>query len=310
MKNLAIALFVALIVVSLGFYLVSFQVRETESCLVTTFGKATAEDEITKPGLYFKWPFPIQQVHKFDSRMKVFETESEETRTAGGEPIIVSTYVVWKIARPLEFFNAIKTVSKAENELLRSRVRNVQNNAIGRHYFSEFVNSDQSKIQFEKIQSEMLDDLQKAVTDAKFGVEIKTVGIRQLKVSQDVSKEVFARMKAERDRRASDITSQGESEAIKIRTEAKSKSDELIVAAEARAKRIRGKGDAEAAKHYKKLEENAKLAMLLRDLESLQKILESRTTFVTPTDTAPFNLLKGLPELPKVEPNEPNEPNK
>ena len=59
-----------------------------------------------------------------------------------------------------------------------------------------------------------------------------------------------------------------------------------------------------------KLEENAKLAMLLRDLESLQKILESRTTFVTPTDTAPFNLLKGLPELPKVEPNEPNEPNK
>ena len=103
MKNLAIALFIALIVISLGLYLVSFQVRETESCLVTTFGKATAEDEITEPGLYFKWPFPIQQVHKFDSRMRVFETESEETRTAGGEPIIVSTYVVWKIARPLEF---------------------------------------------------------------------------------------------------------------------------------------------------------------------------------------------------------------
>jgi len=304
MKNLAIALFVALIVISLGLYLISFQVRETESCLVTTFGKATSEDEITEPGLYFKWPFPIQQVHKFDSRMRVFEAESEETRTAGGEPIIVSTYVVWKIARPLEFFNAIKTVNKAENELLRSRVRNVQNNAIGRHYFSEFVNSDQTKIQFEKIQSEMLDDLQKAVADAKFGVDIKTVGIKQLKVSQDVSKEVFERMKAERDRRAQYITSEGEGEAIRIRTEAKSKSDELIAAAEARAKRIRGKGDAEAAKHYEKLEANSELAMLLRDLEALQKILASRTTFVTPTDVAPFNLLKGMPELPGVEPNE------
>ena len=304
MKNLAIVLFVGLIVISLGLYLISFQVRETESCLVTTFGKATSEDEIVEPGLYFKWPFPIQQVHKFDSRMRVFETESEETRTAGGEPIIVSTYVVWRIARPLEFFNAIKTVNKAENELLRSRVRNVQNNAIGRHYFSEFVNSDQTKIQFEKIQSEMLDDLQKAVADAKFGVDIKTVGIKQLKVSQDVSKEVFERMKAERDRRAQYITSEGEGEAIRIRTEAKSKSDELIAAAEARAKRIRGKGDAEAAKHYEKLEANSELAMLLRDLEALQKILASRTTFVTPTDVAPFNLLKGMPELPGVEPNE------
>ena len=305
MKNLAIALFVGLIVISLGLYLISFQVRETESCLVTTFGKATAEDEITEPGLYFKWPFPIQQVHKFDSRMRVFETESEETRTAGGEPIIVSTYVVWKIARPLEFFNAIKTVNKAENELLRSRVRNVQNNAIGRHYFSEFVNSDQTKIQFKDIQDEMLNDLQKAVADAKFGVDIKTVGIKQVKVSKDVSTEVFARMKAERDRRAQYITSEGEGEAIRIRTEAKSKSDELIAAAEARAERIRGKGDAEAAKHYDKLEDNAELAMLLRDLEALQKILESRTTFVTPTDVAPFDLLKGMPKLPSVESNKP-----
>lgn len=304
MKNLAIALFVALIVISLGLYLVSFQVRETESCLVTTFGKATAEDEITEPGLYFKWPFPIQQVHKFDSRMRVFETESEETRTAGGEPIIVSTYVVWKISRPLEFFNAIKTVTKAENELLRSRVRNVQNNAIGRHYFSEFVNSDQSKIKFKDIQDDMLADLQKAVADAKFGVDIKTVGIKQLKVSKDVSTAVFDRMKAERARRADEITSQGTGEATKIKTDAKSKSDELNAAAEARAKRIRGKGDADAAKHYKDLEENVELAMLLRDLEALQKILKSRATFVTPTDVAPFNLLKGVPELPETQSNQ------
>jgi membrane protease subunit HflC len=304
MKNLAIALFVALIVIALGLYLVSFQVRETESCLVLTFGKATAEDEITEPGLYFKWPFPIQQVHKFDFRMRVFETESEETRTRGGEPIIVSTYVVWKISRPLEFFNAIKTVTKAENELLRSRVRNVQNNVIGSRYFSEFVNNDPSKIQFKKIQEDMLGQLQQAVADAKFGVDIKTVGIKQLKVSKDVSTAVFDRMKAERARRAKFIESEGEGEAIRIRTEAKSKSDELTAAAEARAKRIRGKGDAEAAKHYDKLDENVELAMLLRDLEALQKILESRTTFVTPTDVAPFNLLKGLPKLPDTKSNE------
>ena len=132
MKNLAITIFIALIVVTLGLYLFLFQVRETESALVTTFGEATTEDEITDPGCHFKWPVPIQRVHKFDSRMRIYEVEIEETPTAGGEPIIVNTYVVWKIAEPLKFFNAVKTVKKAEDELLRSRIRNTQNNVIGR----------------------------------------------------------------------------------------------------------------------------------------------------------------------------------
>jgi membrane protease subunit HflC len=302
MKNIAIAIFVALILITLSLYLISFQVRETESCLVTTFGRPTRP--LTEPGWYFKWPFPIQQVHTFDSRMQAFEVEMEETRTAGGEPIIVNTYVVWKIAGPLEFFNAIKTVKKAEDEFLRSRIRNTQNNVIGRHYFSEFVNSDPAKIKFEDIQNEMLRDLQQAVAEAECGIEIKALGIKQLKISEEVSKEVFARMTAERNRRAEAITSQGNAEAIKIRTDAKSKSDELITAAEARAKVTRGQGDAEAAKHYKMLEADPELAMLLRNLEALQKILGERTTFVTPTDIEPFSLLKGMPKIKPLETKE------
>ena len=274
MKNFAITIFIVLIVATLGLYLISFQVRETECCMVTTFGKPT--DQKTEPGWYFKWPFPIQQVHKFDSRMRVFTPEVEETRTAGGEPIIVNTYVVWKIAEPLKFFNSVKTVKNAEDELLRSRIRNTQNNVIGRHYFSEFVNSDPARIKFEDIQRDMLTELKAAVVDAEYGIEIETVGIKQLKVSEDVSKEVFERMRAERNQRAEAITAQGEAEKIKIETQANSISDELIAAAEARAKIIRGKGDAQAAKYYKMLEADPKLAAFLRDLEALQKMLEKR----------------------------------
>ena len=68
-----------------------------------------------------------------------------------------------------------------------------------------------------------------------------------------------------------------------------------------------GQGDAEAAKHYKKLEADPELAMFLRNREALKKILGSRTTFVVPTDVGPFTLLKGMPELKPVEPNEPEE---
>ncbi len=295
MKNIAITIFVVLIVVILGLYLISFQVRETESCMVTTFGKPTRQ--IIEPGWYFKWPFPIEQVHKFDSRMRVFTVEVEETRTASGDPIIVNTYVVWRISEPLKFFNTIKTVKNAEDELLRSRIRNTQNNVIGRYSFSEFVNSDPTKVKFNDIQKNMLSALQEAVASADYGIEIKTMGIKQLKVSGDVTKEVFERMRAERGRRAADIIAEGDSEAVRIETEARTISDELVAVADARAKKIRGEGDAKAAQYYKMLDEDPELAGFLRNLEAIQIILGKNTTFVVPTDREPFSLLKGMPDL-------------
>ena len=204
MKNIAITIFIVLIVLTLSLYLISFQVRETESCMVTTFGDPTRQ--ITEPGWFFKWPFPIQQVHKFDSRMRVFTPEVDETQTAGGHPIIVNTYVVWRISEPLKFYNSVQTVKNAENELLRTGIRNTQNNVIGLHDFSEFVNSDQEKIRIKQIEEEMLAQLQQAVDDADYGIEIKTLGIKQLKVNEDVSKSVFARMKTDREYRAERIT--------------------------------------------------------------------------------------------------------
>jgi membrane protease subunit HflC len=299
MKNVAITIFVVLIVVILGLYLISFQVRETESCMVTTFGKPTRQ--IIDPGWYFKWPFPIEQVHKFDSRMRVFTVEVEETRTASGDPIIVETYVIWRISEPLKFFNTIKTVKNAEDELLRSRIRNTQNNVIGKYKFSEFVNSNPTKIKFKEIQEDMLSTLQGAVASADYGIEIKTMGIKQLKVSADVTREVFDRMRAERGRRAADIEAEGKSEEVRIETEARTISDELVAVADARAETIRGQGDARAAQYYEMLDEDPELAGFLRDLKAIQKMLETNTTFVVPTDREPFSLLKGMPELESAE---------
>lgn len=293
MKNAAITILVVLIVAVLGLYLVSFQVREIESSLVTTFGKPTRE--ITEPGWYFKWPAPIQRVYKFDSRMRIFEAEMGETTTKGAIPIIINTYVVWKIAEPLKFFNSVGTTKDAESKL-RNQLGDTQNKVIGRHYFSELVNSDPAKIRFEQIQAEMLADLYDVVKD-HYGIEIRTVGIKQLKISEEVTKDVFERMRAERTRRTQAIIAQGNAEAIKIKTDADSKKTELLAAAEARAKAIKGQGDAEAAKYYKMLEADPELAMFLRDVEALKKILQERSTVVLSADTEPFKLLKQMPRL-------------
>ena len=293
MKNIAVTIFIVLVVIVLGLYLISFQVRETESALVMTFGEPTRS--ITEPGWYFKWPPPIQWVYKFDSRMRVYEAELGETTTKGAVPIIVNTYVVWKIAEPLKFFNAVGTVGEAESKL-RNRINDTQGKVIGRYSFSEFVNSDPSKIKFDQIQKEMETDLRQAVRE-DYGVEIKTLGIKQLKISADVSEDVFKRMRAERMRRTQATISEGDAEAKKIRTDANYKRDVLLTAAEARAKAIRGQGDAEAAKHYKMLEADPELAMLLRSFDAFKRIIDANTTIVIPADIEPFKWLREIPKI-------------
>jgi membrane protease subunit HflC len=227
--------------------------------------------------------------------MRVFEADLGETTTAGAVPIIVNTYVVWRIAEPLQFLNAVGTVERAETKLL-SHISDTQNRVIGKHSFGEFVNSDPNKIQFDRIQNEMLADLRAAVAK-EYGMEIKTLGIKQLKVSEDVTKDVFERMKAERRLQTETTIAQGNAEATKIKTDADAKRTALLAAAEGRAKAIRGQGDAESAKYLKMLEEDPELAMFLRDLDALRNVLSERSTIVIPADSEPFDLLRKIPSF-------------
>lgn len=295
MKNLAIPILVAVIFAIMAVYLVAFQVRETESAFVTRFGKVLDDREITEPGLYFKWPAPIEYVHKFDSRMRILEAPVSETTTSGKVPIIVKTYIVWRIAQPLKFYNSVETIAEAERKLT-SQINDTQNRIVGQYAFSEFINSDPEKVQFEAIQAEMLKDLQASVGE-DYGVEVKTLGIKQLKISEDVTEQVFNRMKAERKRLSDATIAEGNATATAIRTDADAKKTALLAAAEGRAKAIRGRGDAEAAKYYEMLEASPELAIFLRNLESLAASLKDQSTIIIPADVPPFKYLKEMPTL-------------
>ena len=125
-----------------------------------------------------------------------------------------------------------------------------------------------------------------------------------MKISKDVSEDVFKRMQAERNRRTQEVIARGNAEATRIRTDADSKKTELLAAAEARAKAIRGMGDAEAAQYYRMLEENPELAIFLRNTEALKASLKENTTLVIPADIHPFSYLRRMPVIGGGEPNE------
>lgn len=298
MKNLGVTIFVLLIVVVLVLYLFSFQVRETEQAVVTTWGKPT-EVPITEPGWKFKWPAPIQRVYKFDSRPYVYTSSQEETNTRGGEPIIITDFIVWRIEDCSKFFVTVGDVDKAEN-LLSEELRHVRNSVVGQHYFSEFVNSDPDQVKIGMIENQMLEQLQSSAMES-YGVKVSTVGIKKLGVNEKVTEQVFERMRADRERKTQAILEEGKALAKKIRTDADAMVIELKAAAQARAQAIRGQGDAEAAKYLKLLEADPDFAIFLRDTEVLRKALEERSTIILDDNTEPIQLLR---EVPDIEPKQ------
>lgn len=301
MKNFWAILCVVIVIFILVLSSVLYQVRVTETVIVTRFGKPI--DTQDEPGLGWKWPAPIDTVHRFDSRSRLFENIPEmETTTAGGEPIIVKSYLVWKIEEPEKFLVSVKDVKSAEDKL-KSQLLNAQNSVIGKHYFSEFVNTDPSQIYFEAIEEEIAGEIKREALD-KYGIEIRTVGIKRLKISKEVTEKVFERMKADRNRKTEAILAAGNSEAERIKSDADAKQKELLSVAEAIADEIRGAGDAEAARYYEMLEVDPELAIFLRKIDAFKKSLAQRSTFLLTEETDLIRLLK---ELPDIEPAQKSE---
>ena len=67
---------------------------------------------------------------------------------------------------------------------------------------------------------------------------------------------------------------------------------EEITRAEAQAKELMAAGDALAAKHYAVFNQNPELAAFLRKLDSLKRILGTKTTLILDTEATPFDIFK------------------
>ncbi len=282
---LGIAVAVVLLLV-----LVTFQVSETECAVMTTLGHIERSADL-KPGLHFRWPYPFQRVYKFDRRLRCFEGNAgklEETSTADEQNILVGIFVEYRIRDAEQFFVSLERISEAEQRL-NNWMRAARNATFGRYRFNQIVNTDAKAVRLKDIQLEMLAELRKNAQP--YGLEIESVGINAFNVPSTISEEVFKRMIQERKSEAEKFLSSGALEAGKIRTAADKAKADILTDAEAKAKTIRAEGDAEAAEHYKAFKASPELAVFLRKLDSLRRIMKTRTTLVLDTGAAPFDLL-------------------
>ena len=290
------ATFVVGLVILLIFGSISFlfQVRESEVAFLTTFGKA--DEAVIKPGLRFKLPWPIQKVHRFDARVHNFEGKFEEAMTLDQRNVLVLVYVGWRITEPQKFNRSFPGGVDDAKRNLESLVRSAKNATVGTHNFSDFINTDPAKLKFDEIEKEIL--LQVAGTaKEKFGLEVKSLGIKRLGFPESVTQKVFERMKEERQRLVKQFEGEGDRDATKIRSSAERERSEKLADAEAAATRSRGEAEKEAAKAYKTLEQNKELAVFLQKLASMEAIAKERTTLILDQNSSPFDLLRSTNSL-------------
>jgi len=301
MKRKALVITIGLLII-LIFALIEifFVVGTSQTAIVTTFGKPKCA--LTQPGLYARWPRPIQKLYVFDNRIRCLEGTFEETYTLDHKNIVIMTYLFWRIKAPVLFLQRVGTISQAEQNL-EGLVRNYRNTVIGQHPFSDFVNANPNALKFEQIEQEMLIPVCKEALE-RYGIEVKTLGINKINLPEAITEKVFERMRAERKGAAETYRSEGESEAIRIRALADREKEDLLTGAEAKAITIKAEGEAKAAQYYRAFNQNPELAVFLKKLTVLEETLRQKTTVVLGTDTMPYDLLQGNDALPEVDSND------
>ncbi|HEX7570610.1 MAG TPA: protease modulator HflC, partial [Verrucomicrobiae bacterium] len=260
-KNLITVIIAAVLVVIFALLLFTFQVRQSEVAVLTTFGKPAANN-IDQPNLYFKWPWPIQQVYRFDQRTQNFEDKFSENLTADNTMLLTSVYVGWKISDAKEFFPKFAggSVAAAQRQL-ETMLRSAKAAVIGKHNLSDFVNADPAQLKFEAIENEIKTAVQGELATHNYGMSIEFLGIKKLGLPESVTQTVFDRMKSERTKFISEAQFKGEAEATKIKSAAERQAADVIANAQAEATRIEGAGVAEAAKTLSVFQQNPELAI-------------------------------------------------
>ncbi len=249
-------------------------VDETEYVIVETLGRITAVYDQAGPkdsdrGLHFKAPWPIGTVRRFDRRQQLYDPPGRETFTHDKKNLTVHSYVCWKIAataagaatnledRPVvRFYRGVGNAGVAEARL-DARVRSILAAEIGQVDLGQLLAARSSEAgpgdnsPIAAVAERILTQLRRRSDEAqglleKLGMDIVDLRIKRINLPEGNRFAVYERMRTERLRIAERYRSAGRAEKVRIESQARRQSEELLAKAAADAERIRGEGEAEA----------------------------------------------------------------
>ncbi len=284
-------------------------VHEYEQVVLTEFGSPVG-DARTDPGLYFVLPW--YKRHVFPRRLLRWDGERAQIPTKDKRFIHVDATARWKIEDPLKFLQAVGNVRGAQtriDDIIDSKVREV----ISKHDLIEAVRSSRNLVGMPK-GATRTDDLEvekgrgalqkEIVTNARvkvaeYGIALIDVRIKRINYIEEVQKNIYNRMVAERRKVAEQYRSEGKGRAAEILGRMERELKSIRSEAFRKAREIEGAADAEAARIYAEAyTKDAEFYAFLQTLATWEKALGAKrlrgtkTTLILGSDTEFFRYLK------------------
>ena len=205
------------------------------------------KDVITEPGLHFKLPPPFQNVSYIDKRLLVLDSvDAEAMLTAEKQRVVIDWYVRWRIIRPSEYIRNVGLDEKVGASQLNRVVRNAFQEEINKRTVKDLLS-----LKREALMADVKREVLQAVQGAQpWGVDVVDVRITRVDYVESITDSVYKRMVAERQRVANELRSTGAAEGEKIRADADRQREVTIANAYRDAQKVKGEGDAEAARTY------------------------------------------------------------
>ena len=221
----------------------AYTVDETERAILLKFGEIKQAD--IKPGLHWRIPI-INDVKYFDSRILTLDVPPELITTSEKKYVNVDFFVKWRIDNVRDFFVATSGIIENANNRLSQIAKDELRDEFAQRTIKEAISGERA-------------DIMKALVvkankkDAKqLGIEIVDLRVSRIDYTNEISKSVYERMRAERDRVAKDFRARGRESAERIRAAADRERQITLANAYKQSEQLRGEGDATAADVYAK----------------------------------------------------------
>jgi membrane protease subunit HflC len=264
-----------------------------EAGVVTRFGNPVRV--ITRPGLAWKLPAPIESVIPIDLRVRTSSTGLQDVGTRDGLRVLVQAYVAWQVPgdpqRIGQFLRSVRNQPDEAARQLRSFVGAAMHITSSNFELTDLVNVDRNKVQLDAFERQLREQIAPRMLQV-YGVEIRQVGIERMTLPDETLTATVARMRAERETVAAERTAEGLRQAAAIRADADRDARQVVALAREQAAKIEAGAQQEAARTYAEAyRADPSLYATLRDLDAISKVVGRNTTFVLRTDAAPFKVL-------------------
>ena len=265
-----------------------FIVDEREKALVLQFGQI--RDVKEDPGLAFKIPF-IQEVVRYDDRILSLDTPAIEVTPSDDRRLVVDAFARYRISDAVQFRQA---VGPGGIRLAEDRLADILNDNIRSVLGAEGVTSNTILSAERAALMNRIRQLADSRAQA-LGLDVVDVRLKQTNLPQQNLAATFDRMRAEREREATDERARGEEAAQRIRAQADRTVVELVSDARRESEIVRGEADAERnaifADAYGADEE---FFRFYRSLAAYERALQGQnSTMVITPDSEFFEFLDG-----------------